>query len=70
MKKLILSLIIGLVITIANAQTTLHELNLKGKVKSVREICYKAVQKGNMIKKGKKERESKQVRDGKNKRTT
>lgn len=61
MKKLFLCLIIlRITVTTANAQgkNELRELNLKGKVKSVRETSYQAVQKQGTVEKGKRKMEA------------
>src|SRR5258705_13423092 len=62
MRKLILSLIIGMIINTVNAQVTmkndLQDLKIKGNVKSVRETSYQAIQKSDAIEKGKRKMES------------
>ena len=67
MKKIILSLTMALVIHYSNSQVTsksdLQELEVKGKVKSLRETSYKAINVSGKIQKGKRKTENSDEKD-------
>src|SRR5689334_10648957 len=67
MKKLFLCLIAGLIFTATHSQVTKetdwHEMQLKGKVKSLRETCYKAKKTSGEIVKRKRKNENKDEKD-------